>query len=112
MSLGGRFLTVTELELGTEYLTEGFVLEGTKLGLPVGIVDAAWCPNVVATAAKATKGFVGSIIITNPGQIKNEPQKIQLQVYDSGKEKEELPEEASKGEKFKEGKVIVCAIGR
>lgn len=107
-SIGGRMLTVTELELGTEYLTEGFVIEPTSLGLVDGLVDAAWCCNVVGPA-KATTGVIPSVVVS-------EETKVKLQLYNTKTLKETelsiLSEEASKGEKGKEMKVVLCTIGR
>jgi hypothetical protein len=111
LSLGGRFFTTTEVELGTEYLTEGVVIEPEKLQLPDGLVDYAWA-TLVPTAAKNIKVFVPNLVIVNPGAVKQEQTTMKLQVYVSGKEKEFLIEEASKGEAFKEAKFIIAAVGR
>jgi hypothetical protein len=113
LSIGGRFLTVTELTLGTEYLTEGFVLEPLKLGFPVGLVDAAWCCNVAGPAKEAT-GIVASINLE--GEAGKEDATLKLQLYNTKTLKETelstLTEEASKGAKASEYKVVIAAIGR
>jgi hypothetical protein len=106
-SIGGRYLTITEITLGTEYKTEGIEVNPEKLGLTDGLIDAAWCCNV-AGLAKAAKALIPSIVVSGGPPAS----KMKLQLYEAGKEKEFLPEEAEKGEVGKEMKVVICAIGR
>lgn len=102
-SIGGRNLCVVEVTLGTEYLTEGFVVSPESCGLTVGLVDCAWtCSQAIP--AKGAKSFPVSITTTETT--------IKLQTYEVGKEKEFNKEETSKGELASEYKVVFCVIGR
>lgn len=120
LNLGGRQLVITEITLGTEYKTEGIAVNAESLGLTDGLVDCAWCCNVAGPAKEAT-AITPSLVVTSPG---GAPEKgaptIKLQLYNveptTKKETEKeliiLKEEAEKGEKGKEFKVVICAIGR
>jgi hypothetical protein len=113
LSIGGRFVTITEVTLGTEYLTEGFVLNAEKLGLPVGLVDAAWCGSVAGPAKQAT-AVIASVNLE--GEAGKEDSTLKLQLFNTKTLKETelstLTEEASKGAKASEYKVVIIAVGR
>jgi hypothetical protein len=120
INLGGRTLAICEVTLGTEYKTEGIVLNAESLGLTDGLPDCAWCCNVVGPAKEAT-AMVGSITVQRAGGVEgaNAPA-LKLQLYNleptTKKETEKeliiLKEEAEKGAKGSEFKVVVCTIGR
>lgn len=102
-SIGGRLLTVTEVTLGTEYLSGGFLLNNESLGLTSGLIDTAWCSSTPASPGGAKTVLPSVVIVNNVAK---------LQLYPVGAEKSFFVEEADKGVVATQFKVTICAIGR
>jgi hypothetical protein len=103
-SLGGRFVTLTELKIAgeaEEYKKGGILLEYSKLGLPDALVDLAFLTGGSFLDEKSEKQFDAAIV------------KEKLILYASGKEKTfngELSEAEGKALKGYYG--FVVALGR
>jgi hypothetical protein len=102
-SIGGRFLTITEIAIegeAEEYKKGGILLEYAKLGLPDSIVDLVFLPSGF-TDEKDEKQYTAQVL------------EEKLLLYASGKEKTfnaELSE--AEGKALKGWSTIVVAIGR
>jgi len=102
-SIGGRFLTITEIAIegeAEEYKKGGILLEYSKLGLPNARLDLAFLPSGF-TDEKDEKQFDAQIV------------EEKMLLYSSGKEKTfnaELTE--AEGKALKGWSAIVVAIGR
>ena|ERR1700743_1446111 len=102
-SIGGRFLTLTEIAIegeAEEYKKGGIPLEYSKLGLPDSIVDLAFLPSGF-TDEKDEKQFDAQVL------------EEKLLLYASGKEKAfaaELSE--AEGKALKGWSATILVIGR
>lgn len=114
VSLGGRFLTVTEIKIKgeeEEYPKGGLEIEPLKLGLPDGLVEAIWTtPLLEAKASEFQKGGFKAY----PAQINTFTSKNPvLTLLQAGKEKEfGLELEEANGKALKGYTATVWAIGR
>lgn len=103
-SLGGRFVTLTEIKIAgeaEEYKAKGIPLEYSKLGLPDALVDIIFLTGGSFLDEKSEKQYSAAIV------------KEKLILYASGKEKTfnvELSEAEGKG--LRGGYAVVVALGR
>lgn len=108
--IGGRYLVIATVVLGTEYKTEGLELTTAQLqevGLPDGLVLTGF---VVASdvAAKGIESQPAQLVVTEPEKA---GQKVRIQLYESIT-KAANKELASKSEAAKEAILTVALIGR
>jgi hypothetical protein len=99
MSVGGRWLTLTDVTLDTKYPTGGYELEGAKLGLPDGLLDRAFAD--VGTPTAGATGYPTKITKTG-----------KLQLYAQNKAEGEALKEVASEADVHTITVKVVAVGR